>query len=978
MDSPENNRIVTTSSSSPPVQDSPFFNYLSNLSPIKTVKTVRVAQGFSEINFSAPAPVFTSPRINTKREASFLKRPQYFHSSNTEFSQNDDRVKMLIASSDVSGPSITEPMVDISNNIQKKCDSNDSPQVHSCSPSGYIDEYLADHVDADSPNSADSHLKQSNDTPQQIQNQCTSSEETVVKSDIEIDAKKDTDSRALACETSLEKSGRNYLGRSLLPIKLVETKDKQKDAERLSNESPCLLSEQVNDFVESDLSPELASATENDENLVDQVSTESTFIKSKKTEHETVGLESLDNERSTLSISVCHNKSQKVKLQNTEVRKQDKWDCTTEVLNESLHIAQADEDHDKNSGVISRRSFEKKMPQDLEAASQNRGTRRRCLQFEAAEAQRNILGTSHSCNSENSMDNLQLPAILEILDSSHLKSSATSSMRQPVKLSQPITSRLSRCAVENTEAHVDNVDRFVQKSGNALLSVPRPSGIGLHLNSIVNAAAMGSSATASMKFTEREHPRILEAKSEAVIDHHLPEDSKMISLATNTVENFSANTSDDQQESLAIVVVPSQKLKVAEHHMTPDAKRSASENADRFEEINQLSPKKKRKRASHTIEKEGCKRCNCKRSKCLKLYCECFAAGVYCAEPCACLECFNKPEYEDTVLGTRQQIESRNPLAFAPKIVRHVTESPANTGEDGNRMTPSSARHKRGCNCKKSMCLKKYCECYQAGVGCSDGCRCEGCKNVFGVKEEMVYKRAGERWEDTSSEKLDKETIHDILDPEQFHPHNLSPLTPSFQYSSHGKDASKSRLPAIRCLPSPESDSIVLSSYGKSPVSPLKSNSNERRQKMSGDNFSTSSVSSNSRDCTKVSRTQLCHGSGRLSAIGSLRWRSSPITPISRLGGCELPQESDSDNRLFDILEDDTPDILKDTRTPIKAVKASSPNQKRVSPPHSRLHELRSSSSPGLKSGRKFILQAVPSFPPLTPYSEPKCSGTGK
>ena len=27
--------------------------------------------------------------------------------------------------------------------------------------------------------------------------------------------------------------------------------------------------------------------------------------------------------------------------------------------------------------------------------------------------------------------------------------------------------------------------------------------------------------------------------------------------------------------------------------------------------------------------------------------------------------------------------------------------------------TPASARHKRGCNCKKSLCLKKYCECYQ-------------------------------------------------------------------------------------------------------------------------------------------------------------------------------------------------------------------------------------------------------------------------
>lgn len=32
--------------------------------------------------------------------------------------------------------------------------------------------------------------------------------------------------------------------------------------------------------------------------------------------------------------------------------------------------------------------------------------------------------------------------------------------------------------------------------------------------------------------------------------------------------------------------------------------------------------------------------------------------------------------------------------------------------EDPNN-TPASARHKRGCNCKKSSCLKKYCECYQ-------------------------------------------------------------------------------------------------------------------------------------------------------------------------------------------------------------------------------------------------------------------------
>ncbi|KAL3623262.1 Ubiquitin-conjugating enzyme E2 32 [Castilleja foliolosa] len=56
------------------------------------------------------------------------------------------------------------------------------------------------------------------------------------------------------------------------------------------------------------------------------------------------------------------------------------------------------------------------------------------------------------------------------------------------------------------------------------------------------------------------------------------------------------------------------------------------------------------------------------KSKCLKL--ECFAAGVYCVEPCACIDCFNKPIHEYTVLATRKQIESRNPLAFAPKVIK--------------------------------------------------------------------------------------------------------------------------------------------------------------------------------------------------------------------------------------------------------------------------------------------------------------------
>ena len=41
--------------------------------------------------------------------------------------------------------------------------------------------------------------------------------------------------------------------------------------------------------------------------------------------------------------------------------------------------------------------------------------------------------------------------------------------------------------------------------------------------------------------------------------------------------------------------------------------------------------KESRKRKSSS----GCKRCNCKKSRCLKLYCECFAAGIFC-DNCNC------------------------------------------------------------------------------------------------------------------------------------------------------------------------------------------------------------------------------------------------------------------------------------------------------------------------------------------------------
>jgi hypothetical protein len=95
--------------------------------------------------------------------------------------------------------------------------------------------------------------------------------------------------------------------------------------------------------------------------------------------------------------------------------------------------------------------------------------------------------------------------------------------------------------------------------------------------------------------------------------------------------------------------------------------------------------------------------CTCKKTFCLKMYCECFSQGKQCGEDCACLSCKNAPGFEELIQSAKQGVK-----------------------EGGSR---SCRLAEKRCNCKKSHCLKRYCECYNAGIGCGPGCRCEGCEN---------------------------------------------------------------------------------------------------------------------------------------------------------------------------------------------------------------------------------------------------------
>ncbi|CAK9230129.1 unnamed protein product [Sphagnum jensenii] len=928
-------------------QESPLFKYLCDLSPIKPARAVHVAQTYNELTFPPEPRIFASPRSSQRSSSDALKR----------------RAEAL---EEVKSKSCKVESVGDDLNLSE----NAPHRTQFCAmKTSEMDQKLPICQLSGTSTSSDSFKSQFANTQE------------VAKAS------------PLGGPYNSEKVSERYedhRARLRLYKEQAEASDRGKSSQGFAPEIvgsvPVVINDHVSESQDRGLKRALVSPSHNeDQTQLGQDTTAMAYFLGGDQDSDQRNREddwSEDSsEGSRLSV---HTTSECLKSQKGDM-------CEGITMNRNILPAGGssalEEDHNLISEPMTANAEQVvRLPHKVNSSGQHRGFRRRCLDFDASVARGKILDTG----------------------------------KKP------------------SEIRNSGGNQNVNESNNQGCHPPvMPSGIGLHLNSLTSSLSfkrdchssrIGNSEGTWASMLAAEPSKSASPKDDQSSDVHTPLDMGSDGLLLTGCERFGPG-------------------------VTSLLKTSGEKSG------------------------ESCKRCNCKKSKCLKLYCECFAAGIYCVSSCACQECFNKPEFEETVLNTRQQIESRNPLAFAPKIVQSAKASPK-IGED-TMDTPASARHKRGCNCKKSLCLKKYCECYQAGVGCSEGCRCEGCKNMYGRKEGTFLEEGKEGDQVfTSQEEPQADDPIELLNrmsgkSEQFRctgNKNISPITPSFEHDGLGRSISRLRSGSRKRASDEHCSSTLLQQAGsrpsKSPTwfsntidgfqltansqgamelsvdggteSPLTTMNISRIEHLSpqwegladictltplplapsrptpasvttldrageSPRFSAQLIDSTYQGGS--SATGHHDGLGRRLRRSPPRFRQpaarSPLhltqqntcnenhlihsRPSSASTHLPVEHSQGGKNSMLAISasgeDDDTPDFLKcpEVTSPLQTTitKSGSPKQKRVTPPrHCDSREQGPSksvggsvpsSSPGLRNGRKFTLQALPSLPPVTP-----------
>ena len=100
--------------------------------------------------------------------------------------------------------------------------------------------------------------------------------------------------------------------------------------------------------------------------------------------------------------------------------------------------------------------------------------------------------------------------------------------------------------------------------------------------------------------------------------------------------------------------------------------------------------------------------CNCKKSKCIRGYCECFSNGAFCGKNCRCQNCQNHANPNDSKASLESQLQQKHRLNLQ-----------RNFHQKRNKVII--------CNCSKSHCQKNYCPCFKAKQPCGIYCKCINC-----------------------------------------------------------------------------------------------------------------------------------------------------------------------------------------------------------------------------------------------------------
>eukprot|EP00656_Telonema_subtile_P030247 TRINITY_DN3324_c0_g1_i1.p1 TRINITY_DN3324_c0_g1~~TRINITY_DN3324_c0_g1_i1.p1 ORF type:complete len:343 (+),score=22.60 TRINITY_DN3324_c0_g1_i1:54-1082(+) len=129
-------------------------------------------------------------------------------------------------------------------------------------------------------------------------------------------------------------------------------------------------------------------------------------------------------------------------------------------------------------------------------------------------------------------------------------------------------------------------------------------------------------------------------------------------------------------------------------------------NMSTISQANLSSPETSSSSSPNIVPSKTLKSCRCRKTTCLKLYCDCFAAGQRCTAKCQCIRCKNTEQ--DPMPEIDHMHYDAKLLEEKPGII---------------------VRGPRGCGCRRSGCRKKYCDCFNAAEPCTEACGCVDCVN---------------------------------------------------------------------------------------------------------------------------------------------------------------------------------------------------------------------------------------------------------